>query len=113
MKSALFILYSVIILLLPTRPERDTLISSPHLSVYLQEPLQFSIYPNPVKEGRIFIISASNSEMHLSIFNILGEKKLELRTKNKSIFLGTLGSGIYILKLEQDHKTGLKRLVIP
>jgi hypothetical protein len=44
---------------------------------------------------------------------VLGERKLEVFTFNESIYLGELPSGIYIFKLEQDGKSGLKRLVIP
>lgn len=113
MKKVLFLLCSVSLLTLYARPELDFLFSNPIFEVLQQDPLDFSVYPNPVKDQRIFIKTSSDSEMLLSIYNILGEKKLEIRTKNKSVFLGTLGSGIYLLKLEQDYKTGLKRLVIP
>lgn len=78
-----------------------------------QNSLQFSIFPNPVKNERLYIKTNSNAEKHIEIFNVLGEKKLEVVTYNESIYLGGLPSGIYIFKLEQDGKNGLKRLVIP
>lgn len=78
-----------------------------------QNSLQFSIFPNPVKNERLYIKTNSSAEKHIEIFYVLGEKKLEVDTYNESIYLGELPSGIYIFKLEQDGKNGLKRLVIP
>jgi hypothetical protein len=78
-----------------------------------QNGLEFSIFPNPVKNERLYIKTNNSAEKHIEIFNELGERKLEVFTFNESIYLGELPSGIYIFKLEQDGKSGLKRLVIP
>ena len=78
-----------------------------------QNGLEFSIFPNPVKNERLYIKTNNSVEKHIEIFNELGERKLEVFTFNESIYLWELPSGIYIFKLEQDVKSGLKRLVIP
>ena len=78
-----------------------------------QDRLEFSIFPNPLKDQRLFIKSAGDQEKHIEIYNVLGEKKYEIITTNESILLGELPSGIYIFKLEQNGMKGLKRLVIP
>ena len=80
---------------------------------FQQDDLQFSIFPNPIKNQTVYIQSSSNAEKHIEIFNVLGEKKFETFTTNESIFLGELPPGIYIFRLEQESKFGLKRLVIP
>lgn len=78
-----------------------------------QDRLEFSIFPNPLKDQRLFIQSAGDQKKHIEIYNVLGEKKYEIITTNESILLGELPSGIYIFKLEQNGMKGLKRLVIP
>ena len=113
MKKLLSILTASLIMILCAQPVFGFLVSNQIQMKIQQEPLQFTVYPNPVKDNRLFINSKSNAEMHLKIYNILGEKKFETTTKNKIIFLDMLQPGIYILKVEQNQKTGLKRLVIP
>ena len=78
-----------------------------------QDNLQFSIFPNPIKNQTVNIKSSSNAEKHIEIFNVLVEKKFETLTTDKSVFLGELPPGIYIFRLEQESKFGFKRLVIP
>lgn len=75
--------------------------------------LQFSIFPNPVKDKILNIESASNSIKHIEIYNVLGEKKLEIDTYENIIFLEKLNTGIYVFLLKQEGRKGLKRLVIP
>ncbi len=75
--------------------------------------LQFSIFPNPVKDKILNIESASNSIKHIEIYNVLGEKKLEIDTYENIIFLEKLNTGIYVFVLKQEGRKGLKRLVIP
>ena len=84
-----------------------------HLTNPQQDSLQFSISPNPVKDQILFIKTQSRAEKHIEIFNVLGEKKFETYTTNESIFLGELSPGIYIFRMQQEGKSGLKRLVIP
>ena len=75
--------------------------------------LQFSIFPNPVKDKILNIESASNSIKHIEIYYVLGEKKLEIDTYENIIFLEKLNTGIYVFVLKQEGRKGLKRLVIP
>ena len=84
-----------------------------HLTNPQQDSLQFSISPNPVKDQILFIKTQSRTEKYIEIFNVLGEKKFETYTTNESVFLGELSSGIYIFRMQQEGKSGLKRLVIP
>lgn len=88
-------------------------LSSKSLENNQQDKLEFSIFPNPVKNQTLYISSLSRAEKHIEIFNVLGEKKFESFTTNERIFLGELPPGIYIFRLEQEQKFGLKRLVIP
>ena len=75
--------------------------------------LQFSIFPNPVKDKILNIESTSNSIKHIEIYNVLGEKKMEIDTYENIIFLEKLNTGIYMFLLKQEGQKGLKRLVVP
>ena len=75
--------------------------------------LQLNIYPNPLKNSRLFIESSAKGIKHIQIYNVLGEKKFETHTYDDYILLDQLTTGIYIFKLEQEGHKGLKRLIVP
>lgn len=75
--------------------------------------LRFSIFPNPVKDKILYIESSSNALKHIEIYNVLGEKKLELDTYDNKVFLEKLDTGIYMFLLKQEDQKGLRRLVVP
>ena len=79
----------------------------------LEDSLQFTIFPNPLKNKILYIKSSSKAIKHIEIYNVLGEKKFETKTFEDQIFLEELKTGLYIFRLEQEYKTGLKRLVVP
>jgi hypothetical protein len=74
--------------------------------------LDFKIFPNPLKNHRLFIESNGSGEKHIEIYNVLGEKKIEIHTYEDAILLSELETGIYVFYLKQDGKKGYKRLVI-
>jgi len=74
--------------------------------------LDFKIFPNPLKNHRLFIESNGSGEKHIEIYNVLGEKKNEIHTYEDAILLSELETGIYVFYLKQDGKKGYKRLVI-
>lgn len=75
--------------------------------------LILNIYPNPLKNNRLFIKSSAEGIKHIQIYNVLGEKKYETQTYEDHILLDELTTGIYIFKLEQEGQKVLKRLIIP
>ena len=74
--------------------------------------LKFSIFPNPIKDQRLFIDSNGMGEKHIEIYNVLGEKKFETHTFEEAIFLNNLEKGIYLFYLQQDNQKRYKRLII-
>lgn len=75
--------------------------------------LSFQIYPNPLKDNRLYIISTGSGEKHIEIFNVFGEKVVEAFTNEESLQLDGLTPGIYLFLLHQDGQKGLERLVVP
>lgn len=81
-------------------------------SVNRSEILNFSIYPNPLTSGKLFINTNSNSEKNIQIFDVLGKKVFESNLKGRELDLTKLTAGIYILKVLEEGKTATRKLVI-
>jgi len=73
-----------------------------------------TIYPNPVKEGKLYISSSNANEKQVSIYSILGQKVIDVKTNNtiSEINVSKLSKGNYILKISEDGKSEVKKLII-
>jgi len=72
----------------------------------------FSLYPNPVTNGKLTINTFSNADKEIQIFDILGKRILSTTLKGKELNVSTINSGIYILKILEEGKTATRKLVI-
>lgn len=71
------------------------------------------IYPNPLSNSKILTIETPfNNSKRIQLFDVLGKEVHSSYTANKSINLSYINSGIYILRLEQDKKFAIKKLII-
>jgi hypothetical protein len=78
-----------------------------------QDPLTFTITPNPMTNGVLYFKTLEEGPIEVLIFNILGEKIYFTTTQERSLNLQQLLKGIYFVQLKQGRKTGIKRLVVP
>ena len=78
----------------------------------LQNEDNLSIFPNPISKGKLSIITKSNSPKNIIIFDVLGKNVLSIQTLLNEINTENLPTGIYTLKMEQDNKTFVKKLII-
>lgn len=72
----------------------------------------FVIYPNPVKEGKINVITTSNSIKNITIFDLSGKKVFSLQTADKELNISRIQKGIYLIKVEQDGKISAQKLIV-
>jgi len=72
----------------------------------------FSLFPNPVTNGRLTINTLSNADKKIQIFDILGKQVLSTNLKGRELNVSKLNSGIYILKILEEGKTATRKLVI-
>lgn len=72
----------------------------------------FVIYPNPVKDQKVNIITPSNSIKNIRISDISGKKVLSLQTVNKELNLPNLPKGVYVIKVDQDGKSSTQKLIV-
>lgn len=73
-----------------------------------------TVYPNPVKEGKLYISSSNANEKQVSIYSILGQKVIDVKTNksNSEINVSKLSKGNYILRISEAGKSEAKKLII-
>lgn len=71
-----------------------------------------SFYPNPVSNGKIYIISKSSLEKEVAIFDVLGKKVLQATITTKELNVTTLSPGIYIIKIKEGDATATRKLIV-
>jgi len=74
--------------------------------------LVFEIFPNPLRSGILTIKSDATGPKAIFLYYIMGNLVHQIMTQETMINLRVLKTGIYFLKIIQDEKTGLKRLVV-
>lgn len=97
----------------PILNTRGSVNSSQVLPVVKNEIEDFSVYPNPIKNGSFRIISTSRNVRLIRVFDMLGKKVLDKKVRfDEIIRVDNLNKGIYILKVEEDGKIATRKLVI-
>ncbi len=71
-----------------------------------------SLRPNPIKDGNLYITTPNNSELKVSIVNMLGEEVVKSKIFNNYLDVSSLSSGLYVLKVEENGKTSTRKIVI-
>lgn len=69
------------------------------------------LYPNPAK-NILNIETALNKNLDVSIFDLTGKKVLETTTTSKSVNLETIQSGVYNVKVIEEGKVSIQKLII-
>lgn len=72
----------------------------------------FSIYPNPSKDGKLFITSYSNETKSVVIFDLLGKQVLNTKTSGEAINIAALTTGAYFVKVTENGKTATRKLLV-
>lgn len=72
----------------------------------------FKLYPNPVTEGKVYIITMDNAPKQIAIYDVLGTQVLETRISGTELLLSELDAGIYVLRVHQNHKIATRKLVV-
>lgn len=83
------------------------------LPVERNEIENFTVYPNPVVDGRLTINTLSNTAKAIQIFDVLGKQVFTTDIQqNGAINVESLKTGVYILKVVEEGKTSTSRLLI-
>jgi len=71
-----------------------------------------SIYPNPVSDGIINLVNPSNEALAVEIFDLNGRKVISKTSIFDSVDVSELSEGIYSMKLSNQDKFDVKKIVI-
>jgi hypothetical protein len=71
-----------------------------------------NVYPNPVKDGNLYITSDSSEAKTVAVYDILGKQVLNSKTSNNAVNVSNLKSGAYIVRITEDGKTDTRKLII-
>jgi len=72
----------------------------------------FALYPNPIHGRLLNIISKSNTEKNINIFDVTGKQVYQRTTTANQINISNLKAGMYFVKERQDDKTITRKLVV-
>lgn len=70
------------------------------------------MYPNPVKNGNLYITSDSNNAKSVAVYDILGKQVLNTKTSNNAVNVSNLKGGAYIVRITEEGKTDTRKLII-
>jgi endonuclease I/chitodextrinase len=71
----------------------------------------FKMYPNPSNGN--FSIDNSNKAFSIEIYNVLGQKVFEIKNADGSnLSITNLNKGVYLVKITDDSKSLIKKLII-
>lgn len=83
-----------------------------NLSVNQNKIAGLNMYPNPVKNGNLYITSNSSNAKTVAVYDILGKQVVNTKTTNNAVNVSNLKGGAYIVKITEDGKTDTKKLII-
>jgi Lamin Tail Domain/Secretion system C-terminal sorting domain/Family of unknown function (DUF5689) len=83
-----------------------------NLSVTQNSIAGLNMYPNPVKNGNLYITSNSSNAKTVAVYDILGKQVLNSKTSNNTVNVANLKGGSYIVKITEDGKTDTRKLII-
>ena len=72
----------------------------------------FKMYPNPTSLGYVMLSSKNKANMSVRVFDVLGKQVLNEKVNDNKLYVSSLNTGIYIMKVSQDNATITKKLVI-
>jgi len=72
----------------------------------------FSMYPNPVTTGKVYISTTKNEAKEIMIYDVLGTLVLKTVILGKELHVGDLDAGVYVLRVFEKDKVATRKLII-
>jgi hypothetical protein len=71
-----------------------------------------NFYPNPVSNGKIYLISKSTVAKEITIYDVLGKKVFQTTLNGKELNISNLLAGVYIIKIREEEITATRKLIV-
>ncbi len=72
----------------------------------------FTLFPNPVTNGKVYVNTAENAPKTVLIFDVLGTQVLQRKLIGSELSLSDLDAGVYILRVIEKDKVATRKLII-
>lgn len=72
----------------------------------------FTLYPNPVTTGKLYIKTDLNAAKNIQIYDVFGKQLLETTILGKELNLNDIPAGVYVLRVTEKDKVATRKLVI-
>jgi len=93
------------------------------VAISAQEPFDFrnggtteisevKLYPNPAFGGVVNIITKTNADKHIIVYDVFGEVVLAEKITRKSLDITRLVAGVYVLQINEGQKKMTRKLVV-
>ncbi len=109
MKNYLFIFLVCCFLNLPNLGNAQSVDHTTTISSTIEG---LSIFPNPVKNDKIFITTKHNLPKTIEIYDVLGKRIFAASILSESLNISRLSPGIYILKIKENKLSATRKLVV-
>jgi peptidoglycan/xylan/chitin deacetylase (PgdA/CDA1 family) len=84
----------------------------PSLGVSSYKNKTFTIYPNPINDGVLYINSNSNSEKSLEIYDLSGKKVFYSNNISDRVEIKSLKNGVYFAVIKTDKEASVQKIII-
>lgn len=82
------------------------------LSVAQNEIAGLRVSPNPVSTGMFYIVTELNATKNVQVYDIFGKKVVETAVTDNGVNVNGLSKGLYVVKITEEGKTAVKKLII-
>ncbi|SFN41898.1 Por secretion system C-terminal sorting domain-containing protein [Bizionia echini] len=71
-----------------------------------------SVYPNPVSNGKLYVVTKNNFTKQVEIYNVLGKKIVSETLSGKELNISKIKPGIYIIKITENAISATRKLIV-
>lgn len=72
----------------------------------------FTLYPNPVTHGKVYITTERNAPKRILIFDVFGTRVMETTILGKELNLTDLDAGVYLVRVFEADKVATRKLIV-
>ena len=72
----------------------------------------FKLYPNPVTEGKVSIVTTSNAPKKIRIYDVLGTPVLQTTLMGRELNLSQLRAGVYLIQVFEKDRVAIRKLIV-
>ncbi|MCP4975370.1 MAG: T9SS type A sorting domain-containing protein [Maribacter sp.] len=72
----------------------------------------FKLYPNPVTNGKVYIITADRAPKKILIYDVLGTQVMSTTLLREELNVSELDAGVYVLRVYEKDKMATRKLIV-